>query len=156
MKSICGLDCCDKCALKAEACSGCRETNGHPCGGSCMAADIITNKGFEAFTQLKHQIISEFNSLGIKDLSISDLNLLVIVAPDIPVRLPPISAKHLANGGRNPGRSARIHAPGDVLGRRSDVRIAQRLPFAESAGCKCWSESRGGYCHAAGRRMKLP
>lgn len=76
MKSICGLDCCDKCALKAEACSGCRETNGHPCGGSCMAADIITNKGFEAFTQLKHQIISEFNSLGIKDLSISDLNLL--------------------------------------------------------------------------------
>ena len=76
MKSICGMDCCDKCALKGSTCQGCQETNGHPCGGSCIAADCITQKGREAFAELKSQIIDEINRLGIEDLQVTDLNLL--------------------------------------------------------------------------------
>lgn len=75
MKSICGLDCCDKCERKAQ-CGGCIETNGKPFGGTCIAAECIRKDGIEAFEELKKTLIDEFNSLKIKDLKVNNLNLL--------------------------------------------------------------------------------
>lgn len=76
MKAICGLDCGEQCSLKGNACAGCAESGGHPCGGDCVAAECITKNGHEAFAKLKEDIISEVNSLGIKDLRIDGLNML--------------------------------------------------------------------------------
>ncbi len=75
MLSICGADCCSKCSRKND-CGGCIKTEGHPFGGQCIAAKYIKKWGFEAFMDLKKTLINEFNSLGIKDLQIKDLNLL--------------------------------------------------------------------------------
>lgn len=75
MKSICGLDCCDKCERKAQ-CGGCIETDGRPFGGKCIAAQCIKKDGTEAFEELKRKVIDEFNSLKIKDLEVNNLNLL--------------------------------------------------------------------------------
>lgn len=75
MLTICGMDCCSKCKRKND-CGGCIKTEGHPFGGQCIAAEYIKKGGFEAFLDLKNTLINEFNSLGIKDLQITDLNLL--------------------------------------------------------------------------------
>ncbi len=75
MLSICGMDCCNKCSKK-DVCGGCAETDGHPFGGTCTAAEAIKNGGFTAFETLNKSLIDEFNSLGIDGLQISDLNLL--------------------------------------------------------------------------------
>lgn len=76
MKTICGLDCCGECGFFGGACAGCEETNGHPCGGNCIAAECIGKNGDGAFKELKRQIIAEINSLGIDELAVSDMNLL--------------------------------------------------------------------------------
>lgn len=76
MISICGSDCCDECSMKGNTCVGCAESGGHSCGGECVAAECIIKNGPEAFAELKQAIISEVNSLGIKDLHIDGLNLL--------------------------------------------------------------------------------
>lgn len=76
MKTMCGLACCGKCELFGGACAGCEESCGHPCGGSCIAAECISRNGAEAFRELKQQIIDEINSLGINGLAVSDMNLL--------------------------------------------------------------------------------
>ena len=73
--SICGMDCCNKCARKEE-CGGCKKTDGHPFGGVCVAAECIKNGGFESFNKAKQTLIDEFNSLNIKGLHVEDLNLL--------------------------------------------------------------------------------
>lgn len=75
MKSICGLDCCEKCSRLKE-CGGCRKTGGHPFGGTCMAAEYIKRGGHEEFQYIKSTLISEFNALDIKGLEVRDLNLL--------------------------------------------------------------------------------
>lgn len=75
MLSICGVDCCSQCKRK-EQCGGCTKVEGHPFGGRCIAAECIKKGGFKAFTDLKNTLIEEFNSLGIKDFHITDLNLL--------------------------------------------------------------------------------
>ena len=75
MASICGADCCEQCGRKEE-CGGCVKTNGHPFGGSCIAAEQIKKGGFDAFLRLKNTLIDEVNLLGIKDLQVTDLNLL--------------------------------------------------------------------------------
>ena len=75
MLTICGADCCSKCNRKND-CGGCIKTEGHPFGGQCIAAEYIKKGGFEAFLELKNTLIKEFNSLGIKGLQITDLNLL--------------------------------------------------------------------------------
>lgn len=75
MKSICGLDCCEKCSRLGE-CGGCQKTDGHPFGGTCMAAECIKRGGHEEFQRVKNTLISEFNTLGIKGLEVQDLNLL--------------------------------------------------------------------------------
>ena len=76
MTTICGLDCCDNCPFIGKNCRGCGETGGHPCGGTCIAAEYITVNGCEAFILFKRQIIDEINSLSIDGLTVSDLNLL--------------------------------------------------------------------------------
>lgn len=77
MTTICGLDCCGQCPFMGKNCKGCAESGGHPCGGSCIAAKYITKNGSEAFSRLKEEIINEINSLGIDDLTVSDMNLLI-------------------------------------------------------------------------------
>ena len=77
MKTICELDCCDKCELLGKSCRGCAETNGHPCGGSCVAADAIFSGGMDTYLALKKAIIDEVNTLGIPGLRIEDLALLI-------------------------------------------------------------------------------
>jgi len=76
MKTICGSDCCDHCPMLGKCCSGCLETDGHPCGGTCVAAECICSKGMEGFAALKSSVMKEINGLGIPGLSVSDLNLL--------------------------------------------------------------------------------
>lgn len=75
MKSICGLDCCEQCS-RLEECGGCRKTDGHPFGGNCMAAECIKRGGEAEFQCVKKELISEFNALGIRNLTVQDLNLL--------------------------------------------------------------------------------
>ena len=84
MNELCGLDCCRECALLTGACGGCEKTNGHPCGGTCVAAECVTGRGFDAMEAEKQALIAEFNALGIPDLQIDDLHLLLgsYVNPD--------------------------------------------------------------------------
>ena len=74
-ESICGVDCCSECGRKEE-CGGCRKTDGHPFGGTCIAAESIRQGGMDAFWHLKNTLISEFNALGIPGLQVDNLNLL--------------------------------------------------------------------------------
>lgn len=82
MKTICGID-CSVCGLK-ENCGGCKETNGHPFGGSCMIAECSNNNGctecsksYSSVCKLKAQLIEEFNALGIEDMEeVTNLNAL--------------------------------------------------------------------------------
>lgn len=75
MLSICGVDCCSECNRRDD-CRGCVQTDGHPFGGKCIAAECIKRGGFEEFKQMKKTLIEEFNALGIRDLQVKDLNLL--------------------------------------------------------------------------------
>lgn len=75
MTSICGMDCCKDCG-KLNDCGGCKQTDGHPFGGSCIAAEYIKKGGSEALSEAKSKLIEEFNALGIKDLQVNDLNYL--------------------------------------------------------------------------------
>lgn len=75
LASICGVDCCSECNIKSE-CGGCIKTDGHPFGGECIAAECIKKGGFDEFIRLKNTLIDEFNSLGVKNLQIKELNLL--------------------------------------------------------------------------------
>lgn len=75
MLSICRAECCGECN-KREDCGGCVETEGHPFGGTCIAAECIKRDGFESFKKMKKTLIKEINALGIQDLYVNDLNLL--------------------------------------------------------------------------------
>lgn len=75
MRSICGAECCGKCGRK-EDCGGCVKTDGHPFGGTCIAAECIKQGGLEAFQKMKETLVGEFNALEIPDLQVNDLNLL--------------------------------------------------------------------------------
>ena len=76
MKSNCGEDCCSQCGRREE-CGGCQKTDGHPFGGSCIAAEYIKREGADAFLEFKKNLIREFNALGIPGLHVEDLNLLI-------------------------------------------------------------------------------
>ncbi|HKM34435.1 MAG TPA: DUF3795 domain-containing protein [Lachnospiraceae bacterium] len=66
MATICGVN-CNEC-WKKQDCKGCAETNGHPFGGNCVAAECIKKCGKEAYLRYKKQMIGEFNALGIKGM----------------------------------------------------------------------------------------
>lgn len=75
MLSICGVECCNDCD-RMKDCGGCVKTDGHPLGGTCIAAECIKRGGFEEFKKLKKALIEEFNALEIQGLQVNDLNLL--------------------------------------------------------------------------------
>ena len=72
MLSLCGLDCCAACPQRA-ACGGCRETQGHPFGGTCVAAACVERGGMDAWESWKHAAMAELNALCIPDLQIDSL-----------------------------------------------------------------------------------
>ena len=86
-RSICGLDCCAACPKKA-ACGGCRETGGHPFGGSCVAAACIERGGTDAFDGWKRAAIAELNALSIPDLHVESLTPLNGFYVNLEYRLP--------------------------------------------------------------------
>ena len=100
MKTLCELDCCDKCELFGKSCRGCAETNGHPCGGSCVAADAILSGGMDTYLALKKAIIDEVNTLGIPGLRIEDLALLIGAYVNLPYPLPSGQSVKLLDDGK--------------------------------------------------------
>ena len=76
MKTICGID-CKGCNFKSN-CKGCTETNGHPFGGDCIAAECYKSGGESCFIANTKRLIEEFNALGISDMptitTLSQLN----------------------------------------------------------------------------------
>ena len=87
MQSICGSDCCTACPQKAAR-GGCRETQGHPFGGSCVAAAHISREGPEAFADWKRATMAELNALNLPDLQLDDLHLLNGFYVNLEYRLP--------------------------------------------------------------------
>lgn len=75
MESICGTDCCTQCTKLAE-CGGCIKTNGHPFGGTCIAAECVEHGGMADLSRLKQQLIDEINALGFPHLHVDTLYLL--------------------------------------------------------------------------------
>ncbi len=73
--SICKVASCEECSRK-EDCGGCREVDGHPFGGACIAAEAVKRGGLDELLRIKNELIAEFNSLGIEGLKVEDLNLL--------------------------------------------------------------------------------
>ena len=76
MQTLCGLDCCDKCSL-LEECGGCCQTNGHPLGGSCVAAEVLARAGQEEVLRLQRAKMDEINGLGFPGLHVDTLNLVI-------------------------------------------------------------------------------
>lgn len=72
---ICGTDCCARCP-KLESCGGCEKVNGHPFGGTCVAAECIRREGMEAFQVMKKTLIEEINALNLPCPQVNDLYLL--------------------------------------------------------------------------------
>lgn len=72
---ICGTDCCSRCP-KRESCGGCEKVNGHPFGGTCVAAECIRREGMEAFQVMKKTLIEEINALNLPCPQVNDLYLL--------------------------------------------------------------------------------
>ena len=66
MKTICGID-CSGCSRK-DSCKGCAETDGHPWGGNCVAAECFKIGGKKYFDDFKGELIKEFNALEIPDM----------------------------------------------------------------------------------------
>ena len=77
MTTLCGLDCCTECGLFGGTCKGCRESDGHPCGGDCVAAACVKAGGTSAMEAQEAAIVREINALGLPDLSVSGMNLLI-------------------------------------------------------------------------------
>lgn len=77
MNELCGNSCCSKCELKDIICDGCAETNGHPCGGTCVAAECIQARGLGAMYVQEMTIAKEVNALQIEGLTVGDMNLLL-------------------------------------------------------------------------------
>lgn len=76
MSELCKRDLCSRCTMRNNGCLGCSETDGHPCGGTCVAAECIKKNGFEAMLTETEKICAEINNLNIDGLCVSSLNLL--------------------------------------------------------------------------------
>ena len=70
MKSYCGAD-CENC-YKKKKCKGCISSLGHPFSGNCLAAEIIKEKGIDAYREYKQETIDEINNLKIDQLPVID------------------------------------------------------------------------------------
>lgn len=81
MKTICGVD-CNECGFK-DNCGGCKASNGHPFGASCMiaeccnSAECVDCESCPSACRMKEKLIEEFNALGIEDMEeVVNLNAL--------------------------------------------------------------------------------
>lgn len=72
---LCYKDCCKKCNRLKE-CGGCEKCLGRPFNGYCFIYEIIKEKGYDAYINLKNKLIENINNLNIEHLHIDDLNLL--------------------------------------------------------------------------------
>lgn len=79
IQTICSKNPCEKCPWQ-KTCPGCIKTLGKPFGGSCVTAECAKARGLAACAEcknpcaLKREIITECNTLGIKDMpKVSDL-----------------------------------------------------------------------------------
>ena len=63
MEGICGAN-CDECELN-KTCKGCKKTKGCPFGKKCFIANYIEIGGKDSFSELKKELIKDFNSLSI-------------------------------------------------------------------------------------------
>lgn len=71
---MCGIDCM-KCKLSGT-CNGCAKTKGKPFGAECIVA-LCLKDGENALCELKKNLISAFNTLGIQDMErVTELNAL--------------------------------------------------------------------------------
>lgn len=77
MKTFCGNDCCERCEQYQKVCPGCEKTGGHPCGGSCVAAECVKANGREGLEALKKAILAEVNGIGLPGLQAGELYLLL-------------------------------------------------------------------------------
>ena len=98
MNTFCGLDCCDKCPLKGSTCAGCRETDGHPCGGSCCAAERVKADGCEAYAAMRQAVIDEVNALGYEGLHADSVVPLLGAYVNLAYPLPSGAVKLLDDG----------------------------------------------------------
>lgn len=76
MSELCKRDLCSRCVFRNNGCEGCSESDGHPCAGSCAAAECVKKSGFDAMLMHTEKLIDEINSLGVEGLCVSSLNLL--------------------------------------------------------------------------------
>lgn len=88
MQTICGTDCCCDCQLHGASCAGCRETAGHPCGGSCVAAELFQRGGAPAFFEARQQLMEECNALGLPGLHVTGLHLMLGQSVNLTYPLP--------------------------------------------------------------------
>ena len=88
MHELCGNDCCAACPLFHTQCAGCAETNGHPCGGSCVAAECVSRGGQEEMLSMKQALMDELNALALPGLTIKELYLLSGSYVNLAYRLP--------------------------------------------------------------------
>ena len=65
MKAVCGANCEECELLKSSKCKGSKNTNGCPFGKKCWIAEYIEIGSKDSFTDLKKELINEFNSLDI-------------------------------------------------------------------------------------------
>lgn len=76
MSEFCKRDLCSRCMFRNNGCDGCSESDGHPCGGSCTAAECVKKSGFKEMLTHTQKLIDEINTLGIPELEVTSLNLL--------------------------------------------------------------------------------
>lgn len=73
MKTLCGIDCKEVCSMYKNGCPGCRETDGKPFGGACVAAECVRTGGEEGLRSFKQKVVDEINALGIPELTVKEL-----------------------------------------------------------------------------------
>ena len=89
MEAICGANCSECELFKSDKCKGCKNTNGCPFGKKCWIAKYIEVGGNDSFTEMKQQIINEFNDLNIAGMNeIKDLYPLHGLYVNLEYRLP--------------------------------------------------------------------
>ena len=129
MASICGTDCCQNCAQR-KTCGGCEQTNGHPFGGSCTAAEAVRRAGPEELLRQKQALTAEFNALALPGLQVNDLNLLNGSYVNLAYPLPGGQAAQFLQDNRvywgQPDRSPRQRA---LLRRRGRRDVPARVPL---------------------------
>ena len=153
MASICGTDCCQNCAQR-KTCGGCEQTNGHPFGGSCTAAEAVRRAGPEELLRQKQALIAEFNALALPGLQVNDLNLLNGSYVNLAYRLPGGQAAQFLQDNRVYWGN-QIEVPGSerCYGVVADETFLLVCRYGCEAGTRNWfctKRDKAGPCHTLG------